>query len=169
MVRRLSGARRRGARPPFNRGFAKAMHAQGPLISDESTLHCWKKPKRQDERKCRPNHRVQPNWRVGPEFFSQQHQSSNNMAHDEDRYIRRGIVGPLVEKFLGAMRAGIVHLEIGTKYAAGAAVGTETAQPSADCIPCVPLILHGFWDFSHSCHCPLSYPPSASMKCCPKP
>ena len=78
-------------------------------------MNCGRSQSESDERQCWPDHRMQPDRCIGPEFLGKEHQASDNMADDDDRHIGRRIVGAVVEKFLAAIRADVVDLEIGAE------------------------------------------------------
>jgi len=116
----------------------EAVHAQGPLIGDESAFEDRQEPKRENERKGGPDHRMQPDRRIGPEFLGEKHQGSNNMTDNDDRHIRWRIVGALMEEFLAATGADIIDLEIGAEHRSGAAAGGATAaQALTNGLPCI--------------------------------
>lgn len=115
----------------------EAMHAQGPLIGDKTAFQDWQKPEREYERQGRPDHRMQPDRRIGPKFFGKKHECSDDMADHENRQIRRRIVGAVMMKFFTANRADVADLEIGAKYLAFAAGRAPAAQPLADRLPCI--------------------------------
>jgi len=60
----------------------KTMRAQGPLVGDEAAFGYRQEPKRENERQSRPNHRMQPERRIGPEILDKKHQASDDMAND---------------------------------------------------------------------------------------
>jgi len=53
------------------------------------------------------------------------------MAHDEDRNIGRRIIGAMMKELLSAVRAAVIHLEVGVKDLSLATGGAETSQPLA--------------------------------------
>ena len=116
----------------------ETVHAQRPLIGDQAGLGDRQEPEGKDESQGRPDHRVQPDRRLRPEFLGQKHQSSDDMAHDEDRDIGRRVIGAMMEEFLAAIRATIVHFEIGLKYLPFSTGRTGAAQALANGIPNVP-------------------------------
>jgi hypothetical protein len=113
----------------------ETVHPQGPLVAYETALNDWQKAEREDEGYSRPDHGVQQDRCVGPEFLDKDHGGANDVADHEDRHIGRRVVGTLMKQFLAAMRAGVVDLEIGAKHLALPTIGTTAVQALANGLP----------------------------------
>jgi hypothetical protein len=128
-----------GSPTMVKRRFAtvKSVHAQSPLIGDETAFEDRQEPKRKNECQSGPDHRMQPDRCIGPEVLGEQHQGSDDMADDEDRQIRRRIIGAVMKEFLAAIRTYVINLEVGAKHPTCTAGGTSTTQTFADGLPSI--------------------------------
>jgi hypothetical protein len=104
-------------------------------MGNETAFDGRQEPKRENKRQSGPDHRVQPDRRIGPEFLGKKHQASDDMADDQDRQIGRRIVGALMEEFLAAIWAAIIDFEIGAEHLAFATGGAIATQAFADRLP----------------------------------
>src|SRR5262249_8025978 len=114
--------------PLFSTRFLKAVHAQRPLIGDKCALDARQQYERENHGHGRPDREQCPKRQIAAGHFGCEYERNHHMADDENRHIRRGVVGAMMVELLAADRTAVVDLKVAPKQGALPTVGTSAHE-----------------------------------------